>query len=624
MFDPSRRQQRFWISVWVVCLLATSCDRPPEPPAISKAMPERVGLTPAEQSEFYHLEEGSEVFPFDWFMALESEDGNGLFVENLERFGLLPDPTSTYRMPIGITVADTRDLRFSGVKMVGVSCAACHVTELQYQGRSIRVDGAGARTDTTAFYRALATSVVDTTKDFRRFLRFVKRLRAHGPSLQLDQVESRRSAAVFGVLPVDGVPSAPFDADLLASLRARLEQERSSPSIDLSEGLTVKEGPEVAAAKRAIDARLMDDLSPQALSSMMPRRSTGKSNSAINGVAPADALDAFGWAYLKDSIVNFRLLLARAMFILKLVNSMEVQTTPPGFGRLDAFGGARNLLFNPPSQPTPTLAPVSYPHLWNFERMQWVHWDANTTSVLERNIGQALGLGAIYDGSTSASTVSVRNLHRLEQLAKKMAPPRWESIFGVIDQAAAKRGRVIFEAQCASCHSSIDESGTAGLADVGTDPKRALSFAEPVSNRPNSVAINELLKAIKRRAYADAGIPPAEQGEIEGQRPAVWRETKLYAKRPLIGVWATAPYLHNNSVPTLYDLLLPASQRAVPIVVNKFDYDTQKLGMKIPPGIDPALKLDVTRQGNSNAGHEFGTKLSEGQRTDLLAYLKNF
>ena len=58
--------------------------------------------------------------------------------------------------------------------------------------------------------------------------------------------------------------------------------------------------------------------------------------------------------------------------------------------------------------------------------------------------------------------------------------------------------------------------------------------------------------------------------------------------------------------------------------MNKFDYDAQNLGMTIPPDADPALKLDITRPGNSNVGHEFGTKLSKSERLDLLAYLKRF
>jgi hypothetical protein len=302
---------------------------------------------------------------------------------------------------------------------------------------------------------------------------------------------------------------------------------------------------------------------------------------------------------------------------------MEVETTPPGFGRLDAFGGARNLLFNPPSNQSPTIAPVSYPHLWNFERLRWLHWDSNTTSVLERNIGQALGLGAIYDAKTSVSTVSVRKLHRLEVLARKISPPRWESIIGAIDETAAKNGRTLFENHCATCHSTIDESEMNGVADVGSDPKRALNFAEPINGTPNHVAIDALLKAIKRRAFIDEKVSPAEQKEMETREP-VWRHTKQYAKRPLITVWATAPYLHNNSVPTLYDLLRPVNERAIPLVVNKFEYDARNLGMMIPSDADPSLKLDISRPGNSNAGHEFGTTLTDRQRRDLLEYLKYF
>ena len=149
-------------------------------PELSQPTAARVGLSDAERAEFYHLDEGSEVFPLTWFMALESETGTGLFAQNLERFGFLPDPAGPANpqgLPVGITAADTRDLRFAGVKMVGVNCAACHTSEVLSQGRSFRLDGAGGQADVTAFYGGLAKATVATVTSPQKFLTFLDRVR---------------------------------------------------------------------------------------------------------------------------------------------------------------------------------------------------------------------------------------------------------------------------------------------------------------------------------------------------------------------------------------------------------------------------------------------------------------
>ncbi len=76
-----------------------------------------------------------------------------------------------------------------------------------------------------------------------------------------------------------------------------------------------------------------------------------------------------------------------------------------------------------------------------------------------------------------------------------------------------------------------------------------------------------------------------------------------YRTSQLAGVWATAPYLHNGSVPTLEDLLRPADERPVTFERHGFTVDT-------------------TVGGNSNEGHEFGTDITDEERTALAAYLR--
>ena len=92
----------------------------------------------------------------------------------------------------------------------------------------------------------------------------------------------------------------------------------------------------------------------------------------------------------------------------------------------------------------------------------------------------------------------------------------------------------------------------------------------------------------------------------------------------MAGVWATPPYLHNGSVLTLYDLLLPAAQRPAKFFVGSRKYDPVHLGYVNEKDPQRGFELDTAKSGNSNSGHEYGTKLSEEEKMQLLEFLKSF
>ncbi len=98
---------------------------------------------------------------------------------------------------------------------------------------------------------------------------------------------------------------------------------------------------------------------------------------------------------------------------------------------------------------------------------------------------------------------------------------------------------------------------------------------------------------------------------------------KPYAARPLHGVWAAAPYLHNGSVPTLADLLKPPAERPKTFPLGHRDYDPAKVGFvtDLPAG-KVKYTADTTKTGNGNGGHLFGTDLPDDQKAALLEYLK--
>ena len=111
-----------------------------------------------------------------------------------------------------------------------------------------------------------------------------------------------------------------------------------------------------------------------------------------------------------------------------------------------------------------------------------------------------------------------------------------------------------------------------------------------------------------------------------------------YQAPPLDGIWATAPYLHNGSVPTLHALLDSSTRPARftrPPSTDFCNYDTTNVGWKFSEVTTEELAstakqsrfqakfiVDTSRFGMGNQGHTFGDVLSEEERTDVIEYLK--
>jgi hypothetical protein len=94
-----------------------------------------------------------------------------------------------------------------------------------------------------------------------------------------------------------------------------------------------------------------------------------------------------------------------------------------------------------------------------------------------------------------------------------------------------------------------------------------------------------------------------------------------YRARPLDGVWATAPYLHNGSVPTLRDMLLPQDKRPTSFCVGSREFDPVNVGVVTKVRDSDACVAGLTDfnvflLGNSNRGHSF-----EGKETDIAKLL---
>ena len=182
-----------------------------------------------------------------------------------------------------------------------------------------------------------------------------------------------------------------------------------------------------------------------------------------------------------------------------------------------------------------------------------------------------------------------------------------------LDPALAAEGEAVFERQCAACHGTYGEQETypnlvVGLSEIGTDPAYALQAVEA----------ERFIRWFNGSFYG--------QGAQAMPAPG-------YVAPPLDGVWATAPYLHNDSVPSLA-ALLDSSRRPTywQHRVETREYDTAVLGWAYDAlehgkegAADPDAArfiYDTTRHGYGNGGHNFGDALTERERTAVLEYLK--
>lgn len=148
---------------------------------------------------------------------------------------------------------------------------------------------------------------------------------------------------------------------------------------------------------------------------------------------------------------------------------------------------------------------------------------------------------------------------------------------------------------------------------------REIGFSEQIA-RDLLEAQNEKLKGYFKdlQATVESFIDRPESASVAAAAPP----TLKYKAAPLAGIWATAPYLHNGSVPNLYELLLPSNQRTTKFYVGSKEFDPKNVGYQTQQSAGATL-LDTTLPGNSNAGHDTYGDFTQEQRWELVEYLKS-
>jgi mono/diheme cytochrome c family protein len=601
----SIRQARKASLLFSVGLLATAASCTPNKPEVQSANSQ--GWTAKQQSDWYEGTQGSRLMPWAWMQALEQAGNDQPFLadDHMAGFRFLPRTTSTkLRLPVGFAIdrqapdgfALTGFTWYDGQNVtdgkkaepwIGMNCSACHTAELNYGGKAYRVDGGPSLVDFQSFVEAVDAALTAAHNDNAKWERFAAKVLA-------------------------GKDTPANRTKLRAALKQLVDWEAEVERMN--------------------------------------------STSIRYGYA---RLDAFGHIYNKVSL------------IVGAENpTPNPADAPVSYPFIWDIYRQDFLQYN-------GIAATSRLNLGNGKFLDY--------GALGRNAGEVIGVfgdvkvekGSMLKGFPNL--IEVESLNSLEDTLRRLKPLPWPAEIGAIDEAKRAAGETLYANQCAGCH-KIEPTGTDAIYKVGfqkqipggvnnTDPSMACNAityqsstgnleGRPVGYLPNPkdpekfgepghladmltatvkgalIAKIEQIAETTLRIFLDIQRPPKVVDPFL-ESPADDWPTRLatcfkdesglfrYKSRPLDGVWATAPFLHNGSVPTLYDLLLPPAQRPKSFRVGTREFDPVRVGYRTDEAPGNGFVFDTSKRGNWNIGHDYGAaRLTDEQRWALVEYMK--
>jgi mono/diheme cytochrome c family protein len=260
-----------------------------------------------------------------------------------------------------------------------------------------------------------------------------------------------------------------------------------------------------------------------------------------------------------------------------------------------------------PLRPGPKLVhhDMDPPPWWHFHRKQRIYIDG----FAEKGARGLMQFMLVRENGPEKFREWEAEFEEVFAFLESLRPPRYPY---AVDQPLAERGRQLFEATCAGCH------GTYG--PDGAYPERLVPIAEVGTDRVRLDA----LTPEHRAAYGQSWF-------AYGGQQATWTDPGGYIAPPLDGVWASAPYFHNGSVPTLWHVLHPEHRPAVWRRTSQ-ELDQHRVGLgiaefdQLPAGVTRPRErrsyFDSSLFGKSNTGHDFARELTAAERMAVLEYLK--
>ena len=548
--------------------------------------------TKEDRTLFYTTSQGSQLMPYTWFLALERPNNETLFAaDGLARFGYLPNDDKTNN-PDGLPVGFVKDTAESG-DWIGMTCAACHTNQINFGSKTLQIDGAPSDADMHALIDELGQALAQTclSKVDAKFQRFAKKvLPSDASDAEVDRLLSdlKEFSSTFTQYVKDSTPPQPWG-------RARLDAFgmifNRVTSIDL--GIPSNNHLPNAPVSYPFlwDTHYHD---------VVQWNGSAPNLTPVERLARnvGEVLGVFARTDLKKTVVPplyFKTSAKRDNQLLleyKLA-SLRSPAWPRDLAAIDdgkVAAGAK--LYHDHCLSCHTLTPRNKPLGPTNVTMTSIA-EVGTDPTMATNAKSLLAKTGVLEGV------------RMPPLVGKPLPgevPSIELVFAVVVGAILEP----FDAQ--SIKSNIDANSRAYLESVKTDGSGGLS---------------KLLMAVRNNLHntPNFNLLAASKALLDNEKKNAG--ALAYKARPLDGIWATAPYLHNGSVANLYQLLLPAKDRLKTFNVGTRTLDSKNVGFTTDeaPG---AFLFDTNLPGNANSGHDsYGTNtMTDEQRWQIVEYLK--
>jgi hypothetical protein len=587
----------------------------------------------ASRADYYTRDQGSRMIPLAWLKALKQADGQPFLAGELARYGYLPnpDPTNRNRLPVGFMASGP-----TGLEVVGMTCAACHTRQIMVEGKAYRIDGGPAIVDFQSFLTDLDTAVGEILKNPAAFQPFAAAVLGTTNPNPADIADLRKDVDAwylrYHTLIERAVPKAnpwgPARLDAVGMIFNRLTglDLGPPPSFLIPENIKVADAP--ARYPFLWNAPVQDQtqwpgFADNGSDILALSRNLGEVFGVFGVFEPKK--DFLLVDFLNNNSANFDGL-SRLEDLIKQLGppkwpwSVDIQLAAQGkaiYDRPTALGGCGDCHSIKPGKVRFPLQQTWATPVQNVgtdtREYDIMAWTAKTgvlqgafipllTEPLEEtdlaiNVLSLSVLGSIIEHFASGGGIPTAAARFAESDADKREAIR--------DKLDATRGhfeaaRQRFEATRQRLDALRDRLGR----------KRGPQALPPaLRDLEGAFRLPENLRSQAAPSAAAAPAPPKG----------------AYESRVLEGIWATAPYLHNGSVPTLAELLKPAVQRAKSFKIGNA-YDTVNIGLAVEQ-TQFNFTLTTTdcsdlNSGRSNCGHEFGTSLSDAEKKALLEYLK--
>ena len=570
------------------------------------------GWSAADRETFYTTSQGSRLIPYAWFKALKRTDVDEPFAaDKLLRYGFLAHDVSAAN-PEGLPVGFVIDGPVASGQL-GLTCAACHTGQLEYtQGggvHALRIDGAPAKTDAQQFLADLLAASRATLSEPARFEAFAKAVL--GPrynAAKAAQVKEGLSkwVAQFGEFMDISLPAAtpwgPGRLDAFGMIFNRI----AARDLGIRDNYKVADAPvrypflwnASRQDRTQWNGGVQNGLYIQALG-----RNTGEVLGVFADFTPHRIVPP---TPLAPAIVDFKNNSVSFAGLQTLEEKIAVLRPPPWpreiFGLDEQLAAKGKPLFDANCGSCHAVqASLDLPGLWRTPILA-VGTDPKMLVNSQRAAEPGLLLGALMpppaigarigDPAKTADLLATSVVGTL--LAGALVPPI---------------------------------SPPTKLAQSGVFRALRRDFAEHFPGENLDTLLGPKLSATARtealvelRAFIDARLsnmfspPPAVAGAA-------------YELRVLNGVWAVAPYLHNGSVPNLWELMKLAKDRKSSFMVGSRIFDPKNVGYatdELPFKTGAFMADPANTNGNGNGGHEFGAGLTDQERWAIIEYMKTF